>query len=69
MEEVYCTCGQYLNTYFRMIGQHCFPNGHFKIMGLPCPAKDCPITYTLETSGEVNQDNSLEVKVKICVPS
>jgi hypothetical protein len=51
MEDVYCECGQYLTTYLYVIGK-CVQQKSISIRGVPCPAKGCEKTYSLEKTTE-----------------
>lgn len=47
--DTYCECGQYLTKIFMMLGK--IANVNFsktKLVGVPCPAKACNKTYTVE---------------------
>ncbi len=58
MEDAYCECGQYLTRYLMMLGQ-VIEKESIKISGIPCPAKGCDKTYTLEK--KPNEDGTKSI--------
>ena len=61
--DAYCECGQYLTKYVTTLGR-CFQTS-IRMVAVPCPAKDCNRTYTINKTEEGKEDKEIKLMIQL----